>query len=454
MKKILIVDDEQPIRDLLQLLIESEFDNEIVLCESGSAAQTSLSGDDNIGIIISDYNMPDGNGGELFLFNEREKKLPFILLTGGFLEDYPEMSGFLSGTGYFRSFVPKPFEEEMLFDQIKTGLEETQGEKDSNPIATGEHSEYVRVDIELFLRQLRSYSLDLFLKLKDDKMVKVFSAGDVIEDEDLLKYKRKNQHEIFLRYDDFQKMKVELMQSIFSQLKNASSVTEAFDATGNAMSFMMVGSKILNIWPDQVKLVESSVESCLRNLESTTELADFLKSFNKDEGYLIAHSMTTLHLCFMVMKKGGFYTSENMERLSYAALIHDCELSDSSHSTVIDKNSEKFKALSSREQESILGHPIRGAECALKLGNIPDDVDMLIRFHHERPDGSGFPRGVNRNSFSVLSATLVLCLRVADFLFYNDDSSEKLVNYVNSLEDNYAQGAFKSPWNALKDIVN
>jgi response regulator RpfG family c-di-GMP phosphodiesterase len=448
LKKILLVDDEQAIRDLLQLILESEFDNEIVFASSGNEAVEILKQDSSseIGMILSDYNMPNGNGGTLYQYNNDNRKIPFILITGGFLEDYPEMEGFSDQSDYFTAFIPKPFDEDDLFNKIKTGLNKSV-EK------SGEADEYVRVNIDIFLRQLNRYQPDLFIKLNDGKVVKIFTSKDLVEGSDLEKYKNKNLKEVFLTAEDFKNIKDLMKKAIFEQLQSAQSADAAMSATSSALNFVVSGARILGIDSDQVALVEQSVESCLRNLEKEEEFTDLLKVFRVNDGYLVSHSITTLHLCYMVLKKAKLYTIDNMQRLSYAALLHDFDVKDDIESAIIDKDSKSFLQLDDSSAKKYLNHPIDTSELISHFPNIPSDCQTIIKLHHENPDGSGFPRGIGKGQYSVLAATFNLCLRVADHLYYNQNDKQGLIDFVESLSDKYSTGPFKSPYAALCELL-
>ncbi len=57
MKKILICDDETDIRDVLEMLIEIEFDVEITHASDGQEGIELLSDDKSFDLIICDMNM-------------------------------------------------------------------------------------------------------------------------------------------------------------------------------------------------------------------------------------------------------------------------------------------------------------------------------------------------------------------------------------------------------------
>ncbi|MBG07520.1 MAG: hypothetical protein CME68_02080 [Halobacteriovoraceae bacterium] len=64
--KILIVEDEESVADVMEMYIETEFDNEIIFAKSGNEAIEILKKDHDIVLVLSDYTMEDGNGRVLY----------------------------------------------------------------------------------------------------------------------------------------------------------------------------------------------------------------------------------------------------------------------------------------------------------------------------------------------------------------------------------------------------
>ena len=94
MRKILICDDDSSIRQVVGLVIESEFDNELVFATNAQEAVDILKKDINIGLVICDYNMPGNNGAVVFNYNAEATNLPFVMLTGDLVNSFPEIEKF------------------------------------------------------------------------------------------------------------------------------------------------------------------------------------------------------------------------------------------------------------------------------------------------------------------------------------------------------------------------
>lgn len=117
--KILIVEDEEMLRELFEMLIVDQFDCEITTASNGNEAMEILKVDSDFQLILSDYKMPKANGGDLYRFNSTRQNLPFFLFSGGELEDYAEFSEFQK-TNPSNRFFNKPFSEKLLITEIKS----------------------------------------------------------------------------------------------------------------------------------------------------------------------------------------------------------------------------------------------------------------------------------------------------------------------------------------------
>lgn len=115
--KILIVDDEQDIREVIKLHLEGEGFN-ILEAESGEEAIATIRAEDNmvnVGLILCDIRMPKVNGVECIDFLRREAPgIPVVVVTG-----YPdtEMATALLKKGV-KDYLVKPVEKQKLVDTV------------------------------------------------------------------------------------------------------------------------------------------------------------------------------------------------------------------------------------------------------------------------------------------------------------------------------------------------
>ena len=114
--KILIVDDSESNAAVMAMHAEAEWDNPILTASSVPDAISILNQHQDIVTVISDYNMGDGNGGDLYEFIKKDKPtIPFILIAGDDIESFKENPIFAD---LFKekppAFISKPFERELF----------------------------------------------------------------------------------------------------------------------------------------------------------------------------------------------------------------------------------------------------------------------------------------------------------------------------------------------------
>ena len=127
MKKIVLVDDEEDLRDALaeQLLITEEFD--VVQAGTGSEALTAVKSAD-LDLIILDVGLPDTDGRELCkLMRKQGIKCPIIMLTGHD-SDADTILGLDAGAN---DYVTKPFKFSVLLARIRSHLRQFEHSEDA-----------------------------------------------------------------------------------------------------------------------------------------------------------------------------------------------------------------------------------------------------------------------------------------------------------------------------------
>ncbi len=90
MQKILLVDDEEDIREIMAMIIESSYEDiELIEASSGNKAIEILSNDPKIDVIFCDFHMADGGGDKVYAFlkEKLQNSIPFILVS----TDLPSM---------------------------------------------------------------------------------------------------------------------------------------------------------------------------------------------------------------------------------------------------------------------------------------------------------------------------------------------------------------------------
>ena len=136
--------------------------------------------------------------------------------------------------------------------------------------------------------------------------------------------------------------------------------------------------------------LESSTLEAIESLNATVEAKD---------PYTAGHSKRVQQLSLMLGEKLGLDDSE-MDALGYGALFHDI-----GKIAIPDAILTKPAALTDEEYERMKAHSLEGARIAAKFGRIREAVP-IIRNHHERWDGRGYPDGLSEEGIPR-AATIV-----------------------------------------------
>ncbi|NLG65607.1 MAG: HD-GYP domain-containing protein [Actinobacteria bacterium] len=121
---------------------------------------------------------------------------------------------------------------------------------------------------------------------------------------------------------------------------------------------------------------------------------------SKDE-YTAQHSAAVAMYCRDMATAMGL-PEEKAEALHLAGLLHDL-----GKVGVPDAVLRKAKSLDEEEWEYIRQHPEKGAEVLSHLAAYQEVAD-IVRYHHERLDGSGYPNGIRGEAIPELSKVLAV----------------------------------------------
>jgi DNA-binding NtrC family response regulator len=90
-KKILLVDDEPEILEMLEILLLEEFPGAQLTMTSNVREAVQHLNERHFDLIICDHLMPGQRGINLYELNQEKYGLPFIMLTGSFAKDAEEL---------------------------------------------------------------------------------------------------------------------------------------------------------------------------------------------------------------------------------------------------------------------------------------------------------------------------------------------------------------------------
>jgi response regulator RpfG family c-di-GMP phosphodiesterase len=439
--KVLLAEDEEDIRDILATMIESEFDCEIIQVPSGNKAVEALEKDEDIIAIISDYSMADGNGGLVYNYNKKHKNLPFVMVSGGFLEDYPGLDDIFQINDK-NKYVNKP----VNFDKFLTDLRPIFSKQE-------ESSDYCRVKL-WFIEKFPPVDFAVYLKLGDGKFVKIKNDNDD-NFEEVTRYKDKTDNTFFLKTCDFSNYMKKLISEFHLSLESTGK-PDNIEMCGYTLEILSDTLSFLGVSPLQMEVVNKTVESCLSALVQDKSIKNELKVFLEGQGYFVSHAVTAIHIACMLSKELSMGEEKTIKKIAFAGILHDLGLKSlTRYSHIMKLDHVDYIDLPQAQKTCIREHTHEAVKLFENYALVPDDSLTMIREHHEYPDGSGFPKGVKEAQMSILSIVFSMSIVIADHFFYKGNSTDSLNLLVKKLTSlGFDQGKSKRVFDIFKSKAN
>ena len=146
---------------------------------------------------------------------------------------------------------------------------------------------------------------------------------------------------------------------------------------------------VLFATPEQaVQVADEVVGNMVTGLTEDTEVTMQLVNLKGKSESSYYHSLNVTALSLVLGRKLGL-DAKQLHLLGLGALFHDL-----GHQEIPSQILLKKTDLSPAEEKVYQRHPYLGVEMAKKIGVLPEEAVAIIGQHHERLDGSGYPKGL------------------------------------------------------------
>jgi putative two-component system response regulator len=151
--------------------------------------------------------------------------------------------------------------------------------------------------------------------------------------------------------------------------------------THGLITSLLLGAVVYLLYR-QIELKHDLAGRNNRDGDYVSALTGFVDTF---EGYSGCHGRLMADECENLARRGGM-PEETIFSLRMAALLHDCgELS------LPKELLRANRRLSPEEWDLIKSHPLIGELMIREVVDPGDEVPCIVRWHHERWDGGGYP---------------------------------------------------------------
>ncbi len=203
----------------------------------------------------------------------------------------------------------------------------------------------------------------------------------------------------FVYIDDEHTKDIEIKNSISDKTRK-----EAIQTIEKTFKELKVGHPMSNALAleKSTKQFTELIRSVMSELKGNKELLTLLSEVMIHDHYIFTHSFNvTLYSLAIGMEIK--LNDKQLEALGLGALLHDVGKMLTPKDILV-----KPGKLTLEEYEEVKKHAVNGFELLRNLPNIPLIAAHCAFQHHERLDGSGYPRGVTSNDIHVFGKILAV----------------------------------------------
>lgn len=167
--------------------------------------------------------------------------------------------------------------------------------------------------------------------------------------------------------------------------------------------------------------------------------------------YILTHSVQVAALNLLLHERLFNLDADELLDVGIGSLLHDCGMI-----FISDEILDKPDALSDVEYYKVKRHAREGFEFLKRTGMYSEVVLSIVRHHHERYDGSGYPGGLKGHDIPRSAQLTALCDEYSALI--SDRSYRKSLSHAEAMQtmrEETKKGAFKAEvYNCFEEIIN
>jgi len=399
--KILCIDDNKNNLFTLNALLSSlkDVDSIEVL---GAKEALSVLLMEHIDLILCDVQMPDINGFEfakMIKSNKKTKDIPIIFVTAVFKSDEFVKEGFELGAV---DYITKPIDDNQLLNKLKLYLkvyDETNklasSEKRLNDIVQSIGDGIYTLDLDKKTTFINDRALEL-LGFKYKELI-----GKNVHD--YIHYKDINNNQIIQKeckvHSSIINDKIYENESEYLVKKDGSFLSVSIVSKPLYIDNLITGSVVIFRDKTNIDKIKALEEEKVKNQEQI--IHSMIDMIEARDSYTAGHTKRVAKYCVLIAREMRI-SEEEIVLLEKAAWLHDIGKISTPDSILL-----KPAKLDDLEYRLIQDHLVAGYEMLSHIDQYKE-IAEVIRQHHEKYDGTGYPRGLSNDEISTLGRIMIV----------------------------------------------
>lgn len=434
---IILAFREGVVADVYTLAFEGIFGSMVIPCVDAPAASVALRQNPSACVIIESA-IPGGPLNAFFECQATLAKRATVFVLGGGKDLLPA-----EAENLHVEFLPERPEMKDLVARVENALS-----------LKSMAQEFCRITLRSLLANSEKLCCDVYLKLNDDKYVKVLHANNKFDQAEYDRYVAKKVDYFYLPRADFLTLMDGLLAKVTTLNQSPEKITLEDAVNTSQAIFQIVHSAFeTDGFTSQLQsLSVASVNLAINTVKRHPRLSELLSRMDAArDSYLSWHSTALGFVSCKLATLLGWHSEATFYKLSLAAILHDIVLPSDTLARIQTSADLKAANLEERDRAKVLRHPLEGAQLVQKIDEIPGEVGFIIEQHHERQDGSGFPRGLDHKEISSISALFIISHDIVHTMFDAPPENFKIEEFIAARDASkaYSKGAFGQVFRAL-----
>ncbi len=247
---------------------------------------------------------------------------------------------------------------------------------------------FSRMDINQLITDYK-LPFDIYIKL-NSKLAVYKKSGEIIKSKDITRLHDNHFHYVFVhnRNMKIKKSYAEKNLQIFLNMKTVTTLfkTECiYEALLNITEDLYTDPSTPGIPERLINVMQPAAEF----IAATRDAFKAILTINRHEAYNTTHPVNVAMSLIALAHKTGIAHIPTLAEAGTGGLLHDIG-KISIPASIINKKT----SLTEAEWELIREHPLKGVEIARKYNLTGDTGLSIIRNHHEKRNGQGYPAGL------------------------------------------------------------
>ena len=439
--KFLVIHPFGVMADVIRFFVESEYNATIVTCPSALEAQEHLK-NEKFNIVIASTSAAKEKDYPFYVQLTESETPPYLFIV--------EHQKIKLVAAYQNLNMKAYIEEENLLEELNEYLSNLLYIDNTRP-----PEDWTKISIRP-LMHFEEIPEDVFIKLITGRMLKLFSKGDNLNRADVDRYENKGVKNLYLQRQAFLWL-IKQLDKIIPTLQEgqlikveSSGVTEEPQPIDN-----YVVDIPLPIEENFVREVHEKSKDVLKEMRKNKELAKLLKllDIDRDPKSYFKNRISLVCTISCALAKELSWSSDAMfEKFIYVAHMHDLSLISHprlfrlEHSWQI----EVLPNITEEEKKLFLEHPSNVADLVSRDPKAPPEAESMIRQHHERANGKGFPEGLPSARIMPTAALMQVSINLAQYIL--DNPKWDYATYVEKNGPLFKGGPFTKIFKALENV--